>query len=65
MWSTCIKGSADTQGKPGAAFEPEDEDENSHEHFNEKLPITGHATIISTIFFPPFHPSKSKGENEF
>lgn len=31
----------------------------------EKLPITGHATIISTIFFPPFHPSKSKGEYEF
>lgn len=65
IWSTCIKGSADTQAKPGAAFEPEEEAENSHERVNEKLPITGQASIISTIFFSPFHPSKRRGENEF
>lgn len=52
IWSTCIKGSADTQGKPGAAFEPGDEAENSREHVNGKLPITGPAAVISTIFFP-------------
>lgn len=53
-----------TQGKPGAAFGPKDEAANSHKHVNEKLPVTGHAIIISSIFFLPSHPSKSKRGNK-
>lgn len=37
----------DTQRKSSATSKPEDEAKNSHEHVNETLPITSHATIIS------------------
>lgn len=57
----------DTQDKASATSKPEDEAENFHNHVNETLPITLHATIISIDlhqFFFSFYSSNSEGENE-
>lgn len=55
----------DTQGKASATSKPEDEAGNSHEHGNETLPITLHATIISIdyhFFFSLSTPLRVKGK---
>lgn len=51
IWSTCIKGSADTQAKPGAAFEPKRKPKTLTSVSMKNFPLQDKPQLSAPSFF--------------